>query len=155
MGRYFSWWMISFRVYLPPSCQCIGTGIVYYRSSTSVVSGVRVTRSWVLFVSFVDRCLLFFFCPLCFLSSVDLRILITSMVSSNISYYKYYLSLSLSLSQIIFICQSAYLIKYYQAIVSIFSQTLILKNSRKSAVFPLVQQNKAIYDRYYTIIDCT
>ena len=47
---------------------------------------VRVTRSLVLCVCFVDRCLSlcpFFFWPLCCLSFFDLRIPITLLVSSN------------------------------------------------------------------------
>ena len=44
-----------------------------------VFSGVRVTRSLVLCVCLVDRCLSFFFWPLCCLSFFDLRILITSL----------------------------------------------------------------------------
>ena len=47
-------------------------------------SGVRVTRSLVLYVCFVDRCLSFFFWTLCCLS-LDMRILITSLISSNSS----------------------------------------------------------------------
>ena len=50
-----------------------------------IFSGVRVTRSLVLSVCFVDRCLSFFFCPLCCLSYFDMRILITPLVSSNSS----------------------------------------------------------------------
>ena len=46
-------------------------------SSPPVFSGVRVARSLVLCVCFVDRCLYFFFWPLCCL--FDLRILITSL----------------------------------------------------------------------------
>jgi hypothetical protein len=49
-------------------------------------SGVRVTRSLVLHVCFVDRCLHFFFWPLYCLSFFDLRILITPLVSSSFSY---------------------------------------------------------------------
>jgi len=45
---------------------------------TSGFSGVHVTRSLVLCVCFVDRCLFF-----------DLRILITSLVSSNSSYMQW------------------------------------------------------------------
>ena len=41
--------------------------------------GVRVTRSLVLCVYFVHRCLYLFLCPLCCLSFFDLRILITSL----------------------------------------------------------------------------
>ena len=44
-----------------------------------VLNGVRVTRSLVLYVCFVDRCLSFlsfFFWPLCCLSCFDVRILI-------------------------------------------------------------------------------
>jgi len=51
-------------------------------SSHPVISGIRVTRSLILCVCFVDRCLSLFFWPLCCLS-FDLRILITLLVSSN------------------------------------------------------------------------
>ena len=47
-----------------------------HMSSPPVFSGVRVTRSLVLYVCFVDRCLSFFFWLLCCLSFFDLRILI-------------------------------------------------------------------------------
>ena len=53
-------------------------------------SEVRVTRSLVLCVCFVDRCLSFFFWPLCCLSFIDLRILIPPLVSSNSCYCLYY-----------------------------------------------------------------
>jgi hypothetical protein len=53
-------------------------------SSPPVFSGVRVTRSIVLCVCFVDRCLSFFFWPLCCLS-FDIQILIIPLVSSNSS----------------------------------------------------------------------
>jgi hypothetical protein len=46
---------------------------------------VRVTRSLVLCICFVDRCLSFWFWPLSCLSFLDLRILITPLVSSNSS----------------------------------------------------------------------
>jgi len=55
-------------------------------SSPPVFSGVRVTWSLVFCVCFVDRCLSFFFWPLCCLYIFDLRILITPLVSSNSSY---------------------------------------------------------------------
>ena len=58
-----------------------------HMSSTPVFSGVRVTRSLVLCVCFVDRCLsfcTFFFWPLCCLF-FDIRILITPLVFSNSS----------------------------------------------------------------------
>ena len=54
-----------------------------------VFSGVRVTRSLVLYVCFVDRCLsfgIFFFWPLCCLFFFDIRILIFPLVSSNSSW---------------------------------------------------------------------
>ena len=56
-------------------------------SSPPVFSGVRVTRSLVLCVCFVDHCVLlfFFFWPLCCLFLFDIRILITPLVSSNYS----------------------------------------------------------------------
>ena len=53
-----------------------------------VFSGVRVTRSLVLYVCFIDRCLsfcTFFVWPLCCLFFFDIRILITPLVSSNSS----------------------------------------------------------------------
>jgi hypothetical protein len=53
-------------------------------------SGVRVARSLVLCVVFVDRSLsfcTFFFWPLCGLFFFDLRILIVPLVSSNSSYH--------------------------------------------------------------------
>jgi hypothetical protein len=54
--------------------------------SPPVFSGVCVTRSLVLYVCFVDRCLsfcTFFFWPLCCLFFFDIRILITPLESSN------------------------------------------------------------------------
>jgi hypothetical protein len=51
-------------------------------------SEVRVARSLVLCVCFGDHCLSFchfFFWPLCCLSFFDIRLLITSLVSSNFS----------------------------------------------------------------------
>ena len=57
-------------------------------SSSPVLSEVRATRYLILCVNFVDRCLSF--CPLTLfivpLSIIDLRILITPLVSSNSSY---------------------------------------------------------------------
>jgi hypothetical protein len=50
---------------------------------------IRVTRSLVLYVCVVDRCLsfcTFFLWSLCFLFFFDIRILITPLVSSNTSY---------------------------------------------------------------------
>jgi hypothetical protein len=55
-------------------------------SSPPVFSGVRVTRSLVLYVCFVDHCLSFFFWLLCCLPFFDLRILITPLVFSNSSF---------------------------------------------------------------------
>ena len=51
-------------------------------SSPPVFSWVRVERSLVLCVCFVDRCLYFFFWTLCCLFFFDMRILITPLVSS-------------------------------------------------------------------------
>jgi hypothetical protein len=53
--------------------------------SPPVFSGVRVTRSLVLYVCFVNRFLCFFFWPLRCLF-FDIRILIAPLVSSNSSY---------------------------------------------------------------------
>jgi hypothetical protein len=60
--------------------------LLEHLSSPPVFSGVRVTRSLVLYACFVDRCLYFFFWPLCWLFVFDLRILINPLVSSNSSY---------------------------------------------------------------------
>jgi hypothetical protein len=54
--------------------------LLEHMSSPPVFSGVRVARSLVLYVCFVDRCLSFFIWPLCCLFIVDLRILITLLV---------------------------------------------------------------------------
>ena len=69
--------------------------IPYDWNALPLLCGVRVTRSLVLCVCFVDRCLSFFFWPLCCLSFFELRILITSLVSSKSSWLclqNYYLS---------------------------------------------------------------
>jgi hypothetical protein len=57
-------------------------------SSPPGFSGVRVTRSLVWYVCFVDRYLSIctFFWPLCCLFFFDIRILIAPLVSSNSSY---------------------------------------------------------------------
>ena len=55
------------------------------RAEIPIFSGVRVTRSLVLYVRFVALCLSFW--PLCCLFFFDLRILITPMASSNSSYH--------------------------------------------------------------------
>jgi len=61
-----------------------------YLSSPPVFSGVRVTRSLVLYICFVDRCL--FFCTFsfghCVVCSIDIRFLIAPLVSSNSSLTK-------------------------------------------------------------------
>ena len=56
-----------------------------HRGSPPVFSGVRVTRSFVLCVCFVDSCLSF--CPYSFCHSVALRILINSLISSYSLYF--------------------------------------------------------------------
>jgi hypothetical protein len=48
---------------------------------TSSLRGVRVSQSLVLYVCFIDRCLSFFFWPLCCLFFFDIRILIAPLVS--------------------------------------------------------------------------
>ena len=53
-----------------------------HMSSPPVSSEVHVTQSLVLYVCFVDRCLIIFFWPLCCLFFFDIRILITPLVSS-------------------------------------------------------------------------
>ena len=54
-------------------------------SSPTALSGVRVTRSLVLCVCFVDRSVSFLFSPLCCLFFFDIRILINALVTSNSS----------------------------------------------------------------------
>ena len=73
-----------------------------HMSSPMVLSRVRVVRSLVLCVCFVDRCLSFFFWPLCYLS-FDLRILITHFVSSNSSCSKQYIFLQYPLTPLFFV----------------------------------------------------
>ena len=46
---------------------------------TPGLSGVRVTRSLVLYVCFVDRCLYLLFWPLCCMFFFDMHILITPL----------------------------------------------------------------------------
>ena len=57
--------------------------VTFYKRLQSSNIRVRVTRSLVLYVCFVDRCLsfctFFSFLPLCCLSFLDIRILITSL----------------------------------------------------------------------------
>ena len=55
-----------------------------HMNSPPVFSGVRVARSLVFCVCLVERCLSFFFWPL-FCLSIDVRIMITPLVSSNSS----------------------------------------------------------------------
>jgi hypothetical protein len=55
-------------------------------SSPPGFSGVHVTRSLVLYLRFVYRCLYFFAWPLCCLFFFDIRIMIASLVSSNSSW---------------------------------------------------------------------
>ena len=62
-----------------------------------VFSGVRVTRSLVLCVCFVDRCLSFFFWSLCCLFFFDIRIMITPLVSSNFSFELWCLASTLAI----------------------------------------------------------
>ena len=60
-----------------------------HMSSLPVFSGVRATRSLVLYECFVDRCLslcTFSFGRWCCLFFFNIRILITTLVSSNASY---------------------------------------------------------------------
>ena len=58
-----------------------------YLSSPPVFCGVRVTRSLVLYVCFVDRCLSFCTFPFdhCVVSSSSIYVLIALLVSSNSS----------------------------------------------------------------------
>ena len=63
-----------------------GTGTAYPSGApefTPGFMGIRVTRSLVYMQCFVDRCLSFFFQPLCCMFFLDLRILITHFLSSN------------------------------------------------------------------------
>ena len=65
-----------------------GAGTAYPSEApvfTSVFSGVRVTRSLVLYICFVDRFMYIFFCSLCCLIFFDMRILIAPSVSTNSS----------------------------------------------------------------------
>jgi hypothetical protein len=79
-------------------------------SSFQVLSGVRVTRSLVLYVCFVDRCLSFrlFSFAHCVVCSSSIRILITLLVFSNSSYiqssavnYFFYSTIKLQLDMLV------------------------------------------------------
>ena len=61
--------------------------LLEHLSSPPVFNEVRVTRSLVLCICFVDRCFSFFW-PLCCLFFFDIWILITPVVSSNSSSYR-------------------------------------------------------------------
>ena len=79
--------------------------LLEHMSSPQVFSGVRITRSLVLCVYFVDRCLsfcFFFFWPLCCLLFFDLRIMITPLVSSKSSYLNLSVYIEYNLSTVIF-----------------------------------------------------
>jgi hypothetical protein len=71
---------------VPPVVQELPT-LPEHQSSFPVFIGVRITRSLILCVCFLDRCLSF--CTLCCMFFFDLRILITPLVSSNSSCIKH------------------------------------------------------------------
>ena len=82
----YSWLIIGFVTRLPrrlPLVQQKLLTLPEHLSSPAVFSGVRVTRSLVLCLFCVDRCLSF--CPFSFGHFVLLQILITSLASSNSS----------------------------------------------------------------------
>ena len=67
-----------------------GAGTAYlpeHLNSLPGFSGVRVNQCLALYVCFIDRCLSFFFWPLCCLFFFDLRILMATLVSSNSSFH--------------------------------------------------------------------
>jgi hypothetical protein len=73
---------------LTPVCNQINTRAEIAHASgapefTPVFSGVRVTRSLVLYVCFVDHCLLILFWSSCCLFFFDIRILMNPLVSST------------------------------------------------------------------------
>ena len=70
--------------------------IPVHLSSPPVFSEVRVTRSLVLWVCLVDRCLSFFSWPLRCLFFFELRILITPLVSSCNKMSLYYFPVTIS-----------------------------------------------------------
>ena len=73
--------------------------LLEHLSSPPVFSGVRVTRSLVLYTCMFCRSLFvllyFFFWPLCYLSFFDLWILITYLVSSSSSYLTFCILITL------------------------------------------------------------
>ena len=75
---------IYYRIYPESLLHCT---LPEHTSSSLVFSGVCVTRSLVLCVCFVDRCLYFFFWSLCCLFFFDIQILITPLVSPSSSFY--------------------------------------------------------------------
>ena len=104
-----------------------GTGTAYplnkipeHLNSPPVWSGVRVTRSLILCVCFVDHCLSFFFWPLCFLIYwfwLPLLYLQTLLKSRYIESYFYETYVSLLLGQIrLFYNRQWYFLLYSNAI---------------------------------------
>ena len=84
-------------------------------SSSTVFSGVRVTRVLVLCVCFIDRCLsfnTFFFWPLCCLFFA-IEILIAPLVSSNSSYCVICLLLHRVMSNILLFCVVIFLLFFF------------------------------------------
>jgi len=59
--------------------------------SPPVLSGLRVAQSLIFFVVFGDRCLSFFFRLFCFLSFLDIRIMIAPFGIDKLSLSKFYL----------------------------------------------------------------
>jgi hypothetical protein len=86
-----SWHITGFVTRLTRPVSLVEQGLLTlleHMRSLPAVSGVRVTRSLVLYVCFVDRCLpfcTFLLWPLCCLFFFDIRIMITPLVSSNFS----------------------------------------------------------------------
>ena len=74
-------------------------------SSLPIFSGVRVTRSLVLYVCFVD-------CPLCCLFFLNIRILIGPWLSSNSSITKYILCIMMFI-EYIYSMKELFLFKYF------------------------------------------
>ena len=90
LQRPHSWLITGFGTRLTRRVPLVEQELLTLRehlSSSPTFSGVRVTRSLVLYVCFICRSLFvllyFFFWPLCYLFFFDIRILITPLVYSN------------------------------------------------------------------------
>ena len=82
------WFVTRVTWRVPHVVQELPTLPEHISSPPDIVGSCCLIFSFLCMQCFLERCLFFsffFFCPLCCLSSLDLRLLITPLVSSNVS----------------------------------------------------------------------